>query len=121
MKTWSALVWSVLCLAATTTATASHPADKAGIRALIEQHRGEVEACYEAALERAPGLEGRVVVGFTIQADGRLEGVEVSQSSLGDEGAEACIASAGAGWTFAAEGGRAPLEVRYPFAFSAGD
>ncbi|MDP2315906.1 MAG: AgmX/PglI C-terminal domain-containing protein [Pseudomonadota bacterium] len=53
-----------------------------------------VGPCYEAALARDPRLYGEVVVRFTALADGRVEGVDVHLSTLGDAAAEACVLDA---------------------------
>lgn len=47
--------------------------------------------CYERRLQADPTLAGRVVVGFTIKTDGRVDKAHVSETSLDDKRTEACL------------------------------
>jgi hypothetical protein len=55
------------------------------IRRVIVKHHGEIEACYEAALERSPELEGRLAVRFTIEEDGHVSDAKVDPDSTAAE------------------------------------
>ncbi|MBM7118132.1 AgmX/PglI C-terminal domain-containing protein [Archangium primigenium] len=69
------------------------PRDKDTIGAAIKSHSGEIMECYEVALVRAPspGLEGTVVVRFTIQPEGSVRASEIVQSTVRDAELESCI------------------------------
>jgi TonB family protein len=88
------------------------------IRTVVRSHAPEIRACYEFALTQHPSLAGRVVVNFTINAEGSVVSSEIFQSTVGNAAMESCIAKAVKLWSFpkpSAPGGRAV--VRYPFIF----
>jgi TonB family protein len=93
--------------------------DKEIIRRVIRQHLNEVKYCYEQELVRAPALAGRLVVGFTIAADGRVI-TAVSEVSMGQPRLESCVLGAVRRWSFPKPGHGGGLTiVRYPFVFTA--
>src|SRR5262249_32797167 len=57
--------------------------DKEIVRRVIRQHLNEVKYCYEQELVRTPTLAGRLLVGFTIAADGRVLAA-VTETAIGD-------------------------------------
>ncbi|MDB4970954.1 MAG: putative abductin-like protein [Myxococcales bacterium] len=87
--------------------------DKEIVRRIVRQHRNEVRYCYERALVAKPELTGRIVTQFTIANTGRVLGSSVIESSLGDRGAEQCIAEAVRRWEFPSSAQMAV--VSYPF------
>ena len=56
------------------------------INAVVNRHRAEIRACYDAALQRNPNLRGKVVVAFTIAYEGYVKTASVKESTLGDSG-----------------------------------
>ena len=46
--------------------------DKELIRGIIRGRQPEYRRCYEGALRRSPGLHGRLVLVFTVEADGEV-------------------------------------------------
>lgn len=92
----------------------------AEVKSTVQSHQAEVRQCYEHALTKAETLEGRVVLEFVINAQGRVEAASIASSSWTNEGADACLVSAASGWEFEPSEG-APLQVRYPFVFSLGE
>jgi len=89
--------------------------DKEPIRRVIRRHLNEVRYCYQRELQTKPGLAGRVVLQFTIGAEGQVVASAVQQSSLGNAAAEQCIASAVRRWTFPRPPGGGIVIVTYPF------
>jgi TonB family protein len=89
--------------------------DKEIIRRIIRRHINEVRYCYEQELTKQHTLQGRVTLRLTIAPSGRVAASEVSQSTLGNDPAESCIAAAARGWQFPAPEGGGPVEVTYPF------
>ena len=61
------------------------------IRRIVQQHRGRIRHCYEAALRTAPELSGRVTVKFVIQPQGNVGSAEPSGNTTGDDGLAQCI------------------------------
>ncbi len=70
------------------------------INAVVQRHRSEVRACYDAALQRNPNLRGKVTVAFTIQANGIVSYAGTKESTIGDAGLESCIVSRVRTWVF---------------------
>src|SRR4051812_36711553 len=48
------------------------------ISKLIGEHRAESRACYEAGAKKTPGMQGRIIINFRIDAEGN-----VTESSQG--------------------------------------
>jgi TonB family protein len=85
------------------------------IRATISGAIEDVRRCYEAALASRPTLTGRVMVRFIIGADGSVQTATISSTTLGDEGAERCIADVVRGLRFPPPDGGEAVGVNYPF------
>jgi TonB family protein len=92
------------------------PADsvETGVRTRIDA----IAQCYVSALAARPGLEGKVVVAFTVLPDGKVAAAEVRQSELKDTTAEVCVLGQLMGATFRPPDGGAIVRVTYPFTFN---
>jgi TonB family protein len=91
--------------------------DKAQIRLFIKVSRGDIRECFARALERVPGLHGKVTVRFTINADGSVSDPTAVLDTVGDEGLVRCMASKMTMWRFPAPVGGGRVSVTYPFLF----
>ena len=88
---------------------------EAVIEATIKKYLAQVQACYELALRKSPGLEGVVATKFEIGANGRLNYSKVFRSTLDNQNVENCIVRNMKGWRFPRpEGG---VRVRASHAF----
>ena len=88
--------------------------DKDLIRRTIRKHVNEVKFCFERAVERDRSIDhGRVVVEFTILADGRVASSHAAQSSFASTAIGGCIAEAVQRWDFPSSQGVSV--VSYPF------
>ena len=88
------------------------------LRVVQARQRG-IQFCYERELARSPELAGKVTLGWRVMTDGRVGGVMVEDSTLGDRGVEDCMKRAVKRWRFPKpEGGM--CQIRFPFVFSAG-
>jgi hypothetical protein len=94
---------------------------QAAIKQVVMRHVAEVRACYERELKHRPGLEGRVVVGFSIGLDGRVGDLEVEETLPDDDAVADCVATRVKTWRFPKPTGGEPIEVRYPFVFTPAD
>ncbi|MEK2687566.1 AgmX/PglI C-terminal domain-containing protein [Bdellovibrio sp. GT3] len=77
--------------------------DKEAIRRVIRAKLHEVKSCYERALNtvaKGTRLEGKVILGWEIVAQGQARNVVVKSSSLGNKQVENCIRDRLASWTF---------------------
>jgi len=101
-------------------------ADGPGIRGAVQESLPELKECYEEWQKSAPGLKGKVSVGFRIKAaldldagsapEARVEGVRIGESDLDHVFMEGCVSSVFSELRFAPpEGGS--LEVTYPIRF----
>lgn len=87
------------------------------VSGVVRAHLPEIRACYEAGLRSRPDLRGRLVVRFTVEADGAVTGAEVASSTLGDGQVEACVLERVRAMQFPPTPRGASIRVSYPFAF----
>jgi pSer/pThr/pTyr-binding forkhead associated (FHA) protein/outer membrane biosynthesis protein TonB len=86
------------------------------INAVVQRHRAEIRACYDAALQRNPNLRGKVSIAFNIQPNGVVSYAAVKESTLGDGGLDNCIVSRVKTWQFPKPEAPVVTEVTaYPF------
>jgi hypothetical protein len=92
--------------------------DKKLIRDVIHQHLGQLRACYERSLARAPSLDGRLVFVFRIEPSGEVSSSKVKEGLSAE--LDECIVSRVRTWRFpASHGGGAT--VSYPLVFHRAD
>ncbi|MGZ6091090.1 MAG: AgmX/PglI C-terminal domain-containing protein [Polyangiales bacterium] len=70
------------------------------IRRVVMSHLGQVRACYESALDSAPGLKGSVTIAWHISSSGAVPRATVASSTLNNTRVEGCITRVVKGWTF---------------------
>lgn len=107
-------------------AAAPPPADSGGrtitpaqVKAVVKAKTPQVRACYERELKKQDGLRGKVVLGWTIKADGRVTGARAVRNSTRNTAMIPCMISAVSSWRFPrAEAG---FDVEYPFVFKPRD
>jgi outer membrane biosynthesis protein TonB len=85
------------------------------IRRIIRRHRNEVRYCYERALNRVPGLAGKLVVKMVIGADGAVVSARTTSSTMGAPIVARCIERKIENWRFPAPKGGGMVVVNYPF------
>jgi TonB family protein len=86
---------------------------------VVKSRKGTIQACYQKAVNRTRGLSGKLVVNFTINAEGKVTQARIDpgKSSLRDSTVESCVKRQILGLKFPAKGGAV---VNYPFIFSQG-
>lgn len=94
--------------------------DRAIIQRVVQRHRGPVRYCYERALAKNPALTGKVVLKWTIDAEGKVAAVAVSESTLNNAEMEQCLTRQVKRWQFPKPAGGGVVVVNYPFNFSPG-
>jgi hypothetical protein len=89
------------------------------IRAIIMAHRDEARACYDAAVKDHPGIEGDLVIAWTIDPKGNVTqvGADSSRSQIAEPGAIACISDIIKRIQFASSPGGYETKAFYPFNF----
>lgn len=86
------------------------------VHEVIRNHRPEVTGCYQEGLARDRSLAGEAKVRFLIGPRGRIDNVEVYESSLGDVGVEECILATMRDWRFPRPRPRgSSVLLTYPF------
>ena len=100
-------------------ASVSEGLDPALIRGVVRERIGEIRACYDRGLAADPGLAGRVVIAFTIDAGGGVREASAEEVTIGGD-VGACCREAALGWRFPAPTGAKAVSVRYPFVFEPG-
>ena len=83
---------------------------------VIRDHMAEVRYCYESALIRSPGLEGKLVTSFIVRSGGYANAVKVKESS-GDVGLDRCLTDRIPKWKFPKPRGGVDVAISYPFIF----
>lgn len=91
--------------------------DREAVARVINSHLNEVHGCYERALLKDPGLAGKVVLEWTIGANGRVAAAKTKSSTLRNASVEACILTNLKSWTFPAPKGGVVI-ITYPFLFN---
>jgi len=82
--------------------TGSGAIDRADVAAVFRRRKGELEACYEAALKRNPNAGGEVKLRFSLGTGGTVTSIDVMDNSTGDTEVGACMAGEVRSWPFPA-------------------
>lgn len=85
------------------------------IKGTIQRNMPQIRACYERQLKASPSLAGKVVMGWTLRADGAVEGARAVANSTRSSALAKCMASTMARWRFGKA--EASSDVEYPFVF----
>jgi len=91
----------------------------ADIRAIVVAHRDQARACYDQALKDHPGIEGDLVIQWTIDPKGNVTAVsqDTSRSQITEPGVVACIVKIIQTIQFAPSPGGFETKAYYPFNF----
>lgn len=73
--------------------------DAGGIRTIIKKNQGRIETCTQASLKINPEMQGRVGVGWVVNA-GRVSDVKLVTNTTGDSELGSCIVRAVKGFRF---------------------
>jgi len=93
--------------------------DRDAISDVIRRNLGQIRYCYERQLSSNPELYGKVLMKFTIGANGEVTEPHVDNSTLKSAMVEGCIARRMASWKFPEPKGGTQVRVSYPFLFKA--
>ena len=92
--------------------------DKSLIDAVIRKNMNQIRYCYQRELTKNPGLKGKIIVKFTIAADGSVSRASIKTSSMGNSAVEGCITGRFKRFKFPQPKGGGVVIVSYPFIFS---
>lgn len=91
--------------------------DREAVAKVINSHLSEVSACYERALLKEPGLQGKIVLEWNISTAGIVTTARTKSSSMKSAAVESCILSSLKTWKFPPAKG-AGVVISYPFLFN---
>lgn len=91
----------------------------ADIRAIVIAHRDEARACYDQALADHPGIEGDLVVDWTIDPKGNVSRIslDTARSQIVEPTVGACVVGIIKKIQFASSPGGYETRASYPFNF----
>ena len=84
------------------------------------RHASELRRCHEGTLSRSPRLHNRLVVRFTIKANGTCASPSIVSSTFADRKVGSCVLKAMRRWRFPQPAGGGDVVITYPFVFSSG-
>jgi hypothetical protein len=97
------------------------PLTREEIRLVVRAKLPNVRACFDAGLAQAPDIGGRVLLRFTIGANGRAGSIAVDEDELDDAIVTDCLRAELASWQFPLPRDGAVITITYPFVFSSAD
>ncbi|MBS2027296.1 MAG: AgmX/PglI C-terminal domain-containing protein [Deltaproteobacteria bacterium] len=90
--------------------------DTSAIRNIIHAHLREIRFCYESQLQKNPKLAGKLVVKFTLGADGHITKIELAEDTLKQAEVGQCVLTRFQRWRFPASP-NGEVTVSYPINF----
>ena len=91
--------------------------EKALVERFINQHKFQLQICYEQSLRRNDKAVGTMEWKWTINSRGVVSGVELASSTIKDKKLEKCIKEKMSTWQFP-NPQNGSVEISYPFVFS---
>ncbi|NRA65723.1 MAG: AgmX/PglI C-terminal domain-containing protein [Pseudobacteriovorax sp.] len=87
------------------------------IKKTIQRNRFELQLCFELALRRNQGLQGKMEWQWRLDSRGKISELELLNSSINDRKMIRCVRKRIANWRFPRPK-RGSVEIKYPFFFS---
>jgi outer membrane biosynthesis protein TonB len=89
------------------------------INRVVRANQAALRYCYEAEVQRARGLKGKVVVQWRVDRGGLVPMAKVASSTMNNAGVEGCLVRQVKKWHFPKPDG-GEVQVMYPFIFGIG-
>ena len=89
------------------------------VKAVVKAKTPQVRACYERELKKREGLRGKVVLAWTIRANGTVTGTHAVRNTTRNTAMIPCMTRAVSQWRFPRA--ESPFDVEYPFVFKPRD
>ncbi len=88
---------------------------EAAVRAMIQQHLGEIQGCYHQALLAQPALGGKLVIQFSVDARGLVTAIKVVSDEMQNKSLTSCLTQKMKAWQFAnvQSGGEATVTLEF--------
>ena len=90
---------------------------KEEVGAVIHSHLGEIRYCHEASMLANPTIQGKLVLQFTITAQGVVDSVSVASTTIPDAKLPECVVGKLKNWRFPRPKNGVKVSVAYPFLF----
>jgi len=87
------------------------------VERFINQHKFQLQICYEQSLRRNDKATGTMEWKWTINSRGIVSGIELARSTIKDKKLESCIKEKMRTWQFPSPQ-NGSVEISYPFVFS---
>ncbi len=100
--------------------TVSGALDRSLVEDVVKRHTNKLKYCYQRVLSKHPALTGKVVVRFTIAADGGVREASIRSTTLGNTAVEQCLVGQFRRMRFDAPRGGGVVVVSYPLIFEPG-
>ncbi len=88
------------------------------IHRIVRRHKSQVQYCYEQQLTKDPALQGKMVMSFTIDQQGKVHTAKVKSSTLQSKEVGQCVRKSIHLWSFPKPTGGGVVLVEYPFFFA---
>ncbi|WP_413287966.1 AgmX/PglI C-terminal domain-containing protein [Bdellovibrio sp. HCB337] len=86
------------------------------LRTISDNYR-DLKTCYHDGLKKKSEMKGKVVMGWAMDAQGRVSGVEVQTSQLHNKDVEKCMVDRLSGWRFPRQAKLASSKDRMTYTF----
>ncbi|MBJ94233.1 MAG: hypothetical protein CMP23_07100 [Rickettsiales bacterium] len=93
--------------------------DSKQIGRIIKKRSPQVRACYERELKKNSALEGKVLVSWTIAADGSARSARAKSNTTGSRTLASCVTQVVSRWRFPQSNSASDIE--YPFVFKSSE
>ena len=92
--------------------------DKEVVREVVRAHTGEIQSCWDRAPWSDPTLPARVMVHFTIAAEGWVTSSGLESSTVDNKRLTDCIVATVRCWRFPKPTGGGIVVISYPWALT---
>ncbi len=89
----------------------------AQVEEAVANHWSQVRSCYETALGRKSGIQGKMLLSFIIGKTGKVDGIRIAESTIADNKLENCLVHQVRNWIFPTPTSEDHVSVSYPFVF----
>ncbi len=94
---------------------------KEAIDRVILRHMNQLRYCYQRELTKDPDIAGKIVVKFTIAADGTVSAASIKSTTMNNESVENCVTGRFMRMAFPEPNGGGIVIVSYPLLFESGE
>jgi len=85
------------------------------VKVVVREHMPDIRACYQEALVERQGLEGKLVLRWSVQFDGAVSSVETVSTTLDHPPLETCVQDEVRTMQFGLQADA--FQITYPFLF----